>query len=106
MREALAAAGEALEECRAAGVWALPDDELVSCVDDVQVLVRRVAAVELALVREIDRRGVAVGQGATSTLAWLRDRYRISGGAASRRVKLARALDADARRASAARAPG
>jgi hypothetical protein len=34
--------------------------------------------------------------GATSTVAWLRERYRISGNTASRLVKLARAVDPDA----------
>ncbi len=71
-------------------------DEIVSCVDDLNVVVQRVAAMQLALVRQVDTLGVAAELGATSTVAWLRDRYRISGGAASRLVKLARAIDADA----------
>jgi hypothetical protein len=95
VREALVAAVEALDECRAQAAWALSDGELVSCVDEVHALAQQVAAVQLALVRQVDSRGLVVADGATSTLAWLRDRHRISGEAASRLVKLARALDAD-----------
>jgi hypothetical protein len=94
VREALVAAVEALDECRAQAAWALSDGELLSCVDEVHALAQQVAAAQLALVRQVDSRGV-VADGATSTVAWLRDRHRISGEAASRLVKLARALDAD-----------
>jgi hypothetical protein len=87
--------GEALDECQAQAVFGLPLDELVSCVDKINVVVQRVAAIQLALVRQVDTLGVAAEMGATSTVAWLRDRHRISGGAASRLVKLARAVDAD-----------
>jgi hypothetical protein len=86
----------ALDECQARAVFGLPRDELLSCVDDLNVVVQRVAAMQLALVREVDARGVAAEMGATSTLAWLRDRYRISGKAASHLVKLARTVDPDA----------
>ncbi len=100
MEEALVVAGEALDECWSQAAWALSDGRLVSCVDMVHALAQQVAAVQLALVRQVDGRGLAAGAGtgagATSTLAWLRDRYRISGGAASRLVKLARAVDVDA----------
>jgi hypothetical protein len=44
----------------------------------------------------VDGQGVAVGDGASSTAAWLADRYRISGREAARQVRLARALDASA----------
>jgi hypothetical protein len=96
MEEALAAAGVALDECCSQAAWGLSDQELMSCVDTAHALAQQVAAVQLALVRQVDRRGLAVGAGATSTLAWLRDRYRISGTAASHLVKLARALDVGA----------
>ncbi len=51
---------------------------------------------QLALVRQVDTLGVAAELGATSTVAWLRDRYRISGSAATRLVKLAQAMDPEA----------
>jgi hypothetical protein len=106
VREALAAAGEALDECRPSTAWALSNDELLSCVDKVQVLVQQVAAVQLALIRQLDGRDLAVEHGATSTMAWLTDRHRISGREASRLVKLARALDADAPATAEALAAG
>jgi hypothetical protein len=96
VREALAAMVEALDECQAQPLFGLSVDELVSCVDDIQMVAQRVAAVQLALVRQVDALQVAAAMGATSTVAWLRDRHRISGTTASRLVKLARAVDAEA----------
>jgi hypothetical protein len=69
---------------------------LAGRLDRVFAAMQRLAAVQLMLVREVDGQGVAADAGATSTLAWLRDRYRISGSAASQLVKLARALDTEA----------
>jgi hypothetical protein len=86
----------ALDECLAASVWAQPDSIVVGDLDRLVVVAQKVAAATLMRIREIDGRGVPAAQGATSTLAWLRERYRISGGAASRQVKLAAALDASA----------
>jgi hypothetical protein len=96
VREALAVMRKALDECRSQAVYGLSIDELVSCVDDIQAVAQQVAAVQLALIRQVDTLGVAAAMGATGTLAWLRDRHRISGSAASRLVKLSRALDASA----------
>jgi Domain of unknown function (DUF222)/HNH endonuclease len=95
MREALAVMRKALNECRSQAVYGLSLDDLVSCVDDIQVVVQQVAAVQLALVRQVDTLQVAAAMGATSTLAWLCDRHRISTATASRMIKLARAVDAD-----------
>src|SRR5215831_15289240 len=87
---------KALDECRAQAVFGLSVDELVSCVDDIHTVVQQATAVQLALVRQVDTLQVAAAMGATGTLAWLRDRHRISSTTASRLVKLARALDASA----------
>jgi hypothetical protein len=87
--------GRVLDECLAQPVWAKPDSLVVDELERLVVAGRKVAAATLARVREIDGRGLAVGAGATSTLSWLRDRHRMSNGAASRLVKLARALDSD-----------
>jgi hypothetical protein len=62
---------------------------LVGVLEGVGGLVGGVAALELALLREIDGRGVALEQGASSTVAWLRDRYRLSGSRASGQVRFA-----------------
>ncbi|HET8683294.1 MAG TPA: DUF222 domain-containing protein [Micromonosporaceae bacterium] len=47
----------------------------------------------MALVRELDRRGLAVAQGASSTAVWLRSRMRMSINVARRLAELAAALD-------------
>jgi hypothetical protein len=96
VEEALDTLERALEECRQARPWACPGSTLVGRLDRVVAAAQQVAAVQLALIRELDGQGVAVGDGATSTTAWLTDRYRISGREAARQVRLARALDASA----------
>jgi hypothetical protein len=84
----------AVRACVDASVWALPEPQLLSAVDAVHVLEQRLAAVKLALVREVDGRGIAVAQGASSTTVWLRDRLRLSVGTARRMVATAAAVDA------------
>jgi hypothetical protein len=93
--EALTVLDRALQGCRSVAVWAWPDSTVVDGLDRLQVLAQQVAALQLELIRQIDSRGIAAGQGATSTVAWLRDRHRISPQAASRQVKLAAALHPD-----------
>ena len=95
MWEALAQLGQALEKCRSTPVWTLSGGVLESCVDELFRLRAQFDALSLALLREADARAVAVGQGATSTTAWLRDGQRVSIHTASRLVKLAAAMDAD-----------
>ncbi|MCW2639229.1 MAG: hypothetical protein JWP76_1535, partial [Dactylosporangium sp.] len=85
----------ALQGCRSVSVWAWPDSTLVNGLDRLQVLAAQVAALQLELIRQIDSRGIPATQGATGTVAWLRDRHRISPQAASRQVKLAAALHPD-----------
>jgi hypothetical protein len=92
--EALARAGEVISPCVDAPMWALPEADLLACLDAVHVLEQRVAAVKLGLIREVDGRAVAGGHGASSTAVWLRDRLRIGGGSTRRLVGLAAALDA------------
>ena len=95
MDEALAVIDEALTTCLAVPLWARSADEVVGYLDRVQVLEQRLAGLKLRLVREVDSLGVPQKQGASSTVSWLRDRHRVSGGAAKRSVDLARALDRD-----------
>ncbi|HZN16863.1 MAG TPA: DUF222 domain-containing protein [Micromonosporaceae bacterium] len=94
MRVASAMIARAVDEYAATAVWALPDDELVDALGELHVLQQRLAAVNLALVREVDGRGLAVAQGASSTAVWLRGRMRMSIGVARRLVELAAAVDA------------
>jgi Domain of unknown function (DUF222) len=61
--------------------------------DLVFVLEQRLTAMKLALVAEVEGRALAAEQGASSTAAWLRERFRISPGAATRMVRLSRLVD-------------
>jgi hypothetical protein len=70
-------------------VWALPSPELVAAFDAAQAMVVELNAVLLRLVREIDARGIAKGEGASSTAVWIRNRYRVSIRYAHRLVKTA-----------------
>ncbi|NJC84299.1 DUF222 domain-containing protein [Planosporangium mesophilum] len=68
---------------------------VVEQLDQVQVIAQQVAALRLALIRQADGLGIAAAQGATSTVGWLRERYRLLPGAASKQVRLAAALDGE-----------
>jgi hypothetical protein len=102
VEEALDTLERALEECRQARPWACSGSTLANRLDRLVMAAQQVAALQLALIREVDGRGVAVGAGASSTAARLTDRYRISGREAARQVRLARALDASATAAALA----
>ncbi|GAB3947370.1 HNH endonuclease signature motif containing protein [Micromonospora vulcania] len=97
MVEALERAEVAVAACSDAATWAMPESELVAVIDASHRLQQRLAAVQLAAVRELDGRGVAVAQGASSTVVWLRERLRLTVPAARRLVDLAAALDTGAR---------
>ncbi|MGC4869870.1 DUF222 domain-containing protein [Micromonospora sp. DT53] len=94
MLEGLARAEAAVGDCLDASTWALPEHDLVAALDTAHRLEQRLAAVKLALVRELDGRGTATAQGASSTAVWLRDRLRLGVGAARRLVELGATLDA------------
>ena len=93
MDEALGVLEQTLDGCLSGGLFALSANDLVSHLDRVQVLLQRLAALRLGLVREVDARGIGVGEGASGTAVWLRERWRVSSREASRVVKLAAALD-------------
>ncbi|RAO10750.1 HNH endonuclease signature motif containing protein [Micromonospora noduli] len=94
MLEELAQAEAAVAGCVGASAWALPEHDLVAALDATHRLEQRLAMVKLALVRELEGRGIATAQGASSTAVWLRDRLRLGVGAARRLVELAATLDA------------
>lgn len=97
---------QALRACARTPTWARSPRALIDDLDRVQLLASQVAALGLALLREIDGRGIPTSQGAPSTTAWLRDRYRLSPGTASHQVRLATALDAQLPETQAALANG
>jgi hypothetical protein len=90
----LAVADAAVRGCVDAPVWALSEPQLIAALDAVHGMEQRLAAVKLALVRELDGRGVPVAHGASSTAVWLRERLRLSIAAGRRLVTDAVAVDA------------
>ncbi|MEU8010964.1 HNH endonuclease signature motif containing protein [Micromonospora parva] len=94
MLEELAQAEAAVAGCLGASAWALAEHDLVAALDAAHRLEQRLAAVKLALVRELDGRGSATAQGASSTAVWLRERLHLGVGVARRMVELAATLDA------------
>ncbi|MEV4721502.1 DUF222 domain-containing protein [Micromonospora noduli] len=93
MVEELAQAGDAISACVDAAAWALPEHELIAALDAAHRLQQRLAAVTLALIREVDGRGTARTQGASCTAVWLRERLRLTVPDARRLVDLATVLD-------------
>ncbi|MEU8422229.1 DUF222 domain-containing protein [Micromonospora sp. NPDC048835] len=93
MVEELAQAEDVIAACTTAATWVLPEHELIAALDAAHRLEQRLAAVKLALIREIDGRGTARAQGSSSTAVWLRERLRLSVPTARRLVDVAAALD-------------
>ncbi|MET8263018.1 DUF222 domain-containing protein [Micromonospora arida] len=93
MLEELALADDVVAACVDAPAWPLPEHDLIAALDAAHRLQHRLAAVTLALIREVDGRGTARTQGASSTAVWLRERLRLTVPAARRLVDLATALD-------------
>jgi hypothetical protein len=54
--------------------WAMSSPELLTAFDAVQALLVEANAALLGLVREIDARGIAKNEGASSTAVWIRNR--------------------------------
>ncbi|MFG1654519.1 DUF222 domain-containing protein [Micromonospora sp. NPDC049275] len=93
MVEELAQADGVVAVCTDMAPWALADHDLIAALDAAHRLQQRLAAVTSALVREVDSRGTATEQGASSTAVWLRERLRLTVPAARRLVDLATTLD-------------
>jgi hypothetical protein len=93
MMEGLTQAEAAVAACADAAAWALPADDLIAALDAAHRIEQRLAAVKLALIRELDGRGTATAQGASSTAVWLRERLHLTVPAARRLVDLASTLD-------------
>ncbi|MGC5289264.1 DUF222 domain-containing protein [Micromonospora sp. DT231] len=93
MVEELALAEDVVAACTTAAAWALTEPDLITALDAAHRIEQRLAAIKLTLVRELDGRGTATVQGASSTAVWLRDRLHLGVGAARRLVELAAALD-------------
>ncbi|MEV5209048.1 DUF222 domain-containing protein [Micromonospora sp. NPDC053740] len=93
MIDELVRAESAVAACVDAPAWALSERDLIAALDTTHRLQQRLAAAQLAVVRELDGRGTAFAQGASSTTVWLRHRLRLDVSAARRLVGLAASLD-------------
>ena len=96
MLVALEQVTSAAAECAGLHARPLADSDLVGALDAVHAAEASLAAVKAHLVRELDARAIPVGQGATSTAAWLRGHLRLSPYAARSLLALATALDRSA----------
>ncbi len=101
MDEVLAVVDSALGDGPMSEPWAWTDDELGARVDLVFALLQRVSAAHLAVIREIQGRGLPARQGMSSAAQWLRERHRITTGLAGRLLRLGQALDSDEHAATA-----
>lgn len=90
---AAAAVDAALDQMLEASLWSMTDAQQVELMEHQHHLVARLDAAVLANVRDFDSRGTARTQGASSSQAWLRDRFLIRPSEAKRRVKVSEALD-------------
>jgi hypothetical protein len=93
MREVLDDLERAARACVDAPVWSLPDGDVLAGLDRLQVVEQQVALVKARLVGQVQTRRLPAAQHATSTVVWLRERFRVSVHAAKRLVELARAVD-------------
>jgi len=84
VEEALATLDEAMDRCLAVPLFPRSSQQLLGYLDRLHAHQQRLAAVQAALVRELEVLGVPGRRGATNTAAWLRARYRVSPGAAKR----------------------
>jgi hypothetical protein len=89
VEEALATLDEAMDRCLSVLLPAHTSEELIGYLDRMQAHLQRGVAVQAALVRELEALDVPRRHGATSTVAWLRARFRSSPGAAKRLATLA-----------------
>ena len=94
MLELVCEARRAATVCAAAPAWAVPEGDLVGCLEQAWAAVQQLTAVTAHLVWQAQSRGVPQAHAATSTLVWLRQQLRVSPGAAARLVALAQALNA------------
>ncbi len=75
-----------------AALFGLTDDQIVEALVLREALARRLDALGLGLVRELDGRGVGSRAGSASTALWIRDRVKIRPREAQGRVRLAAAV--------------
>src|SRR5262245_37507134 len=75
-------------------LWAMATGSLVEFCDQAMAGINRHTVNALHAIREIEARAVPNRDGASSTIAWVRARYRVNNSTARRLVNAATALDA------------
>lgn len=88
--------GAALDSVSEDSAWALSDEDLESCIAGCERSLARVYELRARLIADADGRDLARRLGASSTQAWLRDRFRLRPGDAKRQVELANRMSAAA----------
>jgi hypothetical protein len=78
--------------CAAAPAWAVPDRDLVECLQQGWAVVQQLIAVTVHLISQAQAQGLPREHGATSTVVWLRQQLRVKPGTAKWLVAVADAL--------------
>jgi len=91
--ELLSEARRAAAACAEAPAWAVPDRDLVGCLQQAWAGVQQLTAVTAHLISQAQTQGLPQTHAATSTAVWLRQHLRVSPATATRLVKLADALN-------------
>ena len=95
-----------LDRLHAAPLWKLPNADTLTLVKSVTAASAKLASVRLKAIAEVDARGTALAEGASSTAGWIRGHCLERMGSAKRQVALARALRQDYPETGAALAAG
>lgn len=85
----LSALATLIDEVGALPWWSQSHADVADAVTSLGGLIAQLEAARLRAIREVDTRGLAVAEGATSTTAWLRSRARLDPGEASALVRVA-----------------
>lgn len=83
-----------LDSASDAAAWALGDDDLADGIAGVERSLARMYELRARLFAEADGRDLGRRLGASSTAAWLRDRFRLRPGDARRQLQLANRITA------------
>src|SRR2546429_4641486 len=89
MWEAVTRLQDAAAACATTPVWALPDTDVLACLDAVHAAEQAVVAAKLHLIHQVQSRDLPRSHGASGITVWLRDRLRVSVHTARRLVELA-----------------
>ena len=94
MLELLSETRRAAAACAVSPAWAVPDRDLIECLQQAWAGVQQLTAVTAHLIWQAQAQGLPKAHGATSTTVWLRQHLRVSPGTANQLVALADTLHA------------